>query len=504
MAVIIPDLFGAFQKGREYAIDRNWKDLENYETIEKMRTANDMAQLALLQERYYTPLKMNMFANNADNSEMQSQIQFTAFPGALSNARQFTNQAISNEGVQAATLGDTALANIAAITGNNAKTKAQGAIDVAQANNTDTGLVGKARADVVNEKARNALANIKIEQDIFKKSSEEKLLAINNSIEALKNIQELQPLLNQINNLKTAGDYNRALTLLIQAKGDYERAKIQANEGGYASVGVSGNGTSITSPNIDYTKATDTELGRYEGEELAILNNPNSTPMQKAMAQRRLDNIYTESGRRGYKTPQTPVERGSISFATYTPNTNFTLFSGATPATSQTTNQPQDLSGGGQPQQTQPITYQSPADADLAAYENKIRTKSKFGTEKKNRILGAISLQRNSSLFNAWGGIVGENDRYRGSVLVNGRPIPYSTNTAVNLTALGNDLTPLQRDLKQSLLLSGEFPVKSVNGKLEFDLDKLFPRIENNQVLTKPLIYGGGNYGQSSTNPIYR
>ena len=40
MAIVIPDLFGAFQKGREYAIDRNWKDLTNYEAIEKARNEN--------------------------------------------------------------------------------------------------------------------------------------------------------------------------------------------------------------------------------------------------------------------------------------------------------------------------------------------------------------------------------------------------------------------------------------------------------------------------------
>lgn len=462
MAVIIPDLFGAFQKGREYAIDRNWKDLENYETIEKMRTANDMAQLALLQERAYTPGKINMFYDNVDNSAMQNQIQFTAYPGALSNARQFTNQAISNEGVQAATINDTAQANITAITGNNAKTKAQGAIDVAQANNTDTGLVGKARADVVNEKARNALANIKIEQDIFNKSSEEKLLAINNSIESLKNIQELQPLLNQINNLKTAGDYNRALTLLIQAKGDYERAKIQANEGGYASVGANGNGAGITSPNIDYTKATDTELGRYEGEELAILNNTNSTPMQKAMAQRRLDNIYTESGRRGYQTPQTPVERGSISFATYTPNTNFTLFSGATPAPQQVANQTQDLTGGVQPQQTQATSL------------------VKSIEDNPNLAPAVKSVRKNYAILDESGGLglFGETDINPSTPLIRigNRQVGVSLQTlkALNDVKEIENLTPNQLLLYNSLLLNPKIkkiPVKDKNGneRLKFD-----------------------------------
>ena len=262
----------------------------------------------------------------------------------------------------------------------------------------------------------------------------------------------------------------------------------------------SGTGQSF---DVDLTQMTDAGLANLKRNAVAVLNKPDATPEEKFAAQRQIVNIDTVFAGRGF-TP--PVERGSISFATYIPNTNFTLFSGATPTPQQVANQTQDLTGGGQSQQNQPqqTTYQSQYDADLAAYENKIKTKSKIGVEQKNRILGAINLQRNSSLFNTWGGIVGENDQYRGSVLVNGRPIPYSTNTAVNLTALGNDLTPLQRSLKQSLLLSGEFPVKSVNGKLEFDLDKLFPRIENNQVLTKPLINGDGNYGFSSSNPRYK
>lgn len=565
MAIVIPDLFGAFQKGREYAIDRNWKDLENYETIEKMRNANDMAQLALLQERYYTPLKMNMFANNADNSEMQSQIQFTAYPGALSNARQFTNQAISNEGVQRATLPDTEQTQVATTLANNRVARGEATEKSAYAGNVDWEGKGKANAGVTNFKAGNALANVKIEQDIFKKSSEEKLLTLDNAIATLRNIQELQPLLNQIENLKAAGKYNEALTYLIQAKGDYERIKIQANEGGYASVGgVSGsNGQAIKYVNPAYKDYTNEALGALIDHHTELVNNPKTADASKAISNDILRAATKEAADRGIditngnqSTSNPTTGRGTEIVSPFMLNpyanqnrtyqidyrvrdeqgrlpidysvgvvgqgqqagvgvrTNPTNYTGTIgnnnlfgidinryidPANF--AGSPQDLSGGGQPQQS---TYQSPTDADLAAYEDKIRANSKIGAKQKNRILGAINLQRNSSLFNTWGGIVGENDQYRGSVLVNGRPIPYSTNTAVNLTALGNNLTPLQRELKQSLLLSGEFPVKTVNRKLEFNLDKLFPRIENNQVLTKPLIYGGGNYGSSSSNPRYK
>ena len=46
--IFIPDLFGSYQKGREAAIDANWKDLQNYESIENARHQNDAAALANL------------------------------------------------------------------------------------------------------------------------------------------------------------------------------------------------------------------------------------------------------------------------------------------------------------------------------------------------------------------------------------------------------------------------------------------------------------------------
>lgn len=48
--IVIPDLFGAYQKGKEQAIQSNWQDLKNYEAIEAARTANDRANLQLLGE----------------------------------------------------------------------------------------------------------------------------------------------------------------------------------------------------------------------------------------------------------------------------------------------------------------------------------------------------------------------------------------------------------------------------------------------------------------------
>lgn len=46
--IVIPNLFGAYQKGREEAIKANWDDLSNYEDIESKRTRNDLDALTLL------------------------------------------------------------------------------------------------------------------------------------------------------------------------------------------------------------------------------------------------------------------------------------------------------------------------------------------------------------------------------------------------------------------------------------------------------------------------
>lgn len=45
--LLIPDLFSAYAKGQEEAIDRNWNDLNQFETVEQARTANDLAKINL-------------------------------------------------------------------------------------------------------------------------------------------------------------------------------------------------------------------------------------------------------------------------------------------------------------------------------------------------------------------------------------------------------------------------------------------------------------------------
>lgn len=82
----IPDLFGAFMKGREYAIDRNWQDLKNYEAIEAARNANDLSSLDILGQRAQFGGKMSVFQNNVDNSARANEVAEAAQPGLLANA----------------------------------------------------------------------------------------------------------------------------------------------------------------------------------------------------------------------------------------------------------------------------------------------------------------------------------------------------------------------------------------------------------------------------------
>lgn len=84
--MFIPDLFGAYMKGREYAIDQNWKDLKYYEQVEAARNANDLASLDILGQRAQFGGKMNIFQNNVDNSARANEVAEAAQPGLLANA----------------------------------------------------------------------------------------------------------------------------------------------------------------------------------------------------------------------------------------------------------------------------------------------------------------------------------------------------------------------------------------------------------------------------------
>ena len=83
----IPDLFGAYTKGRELAIEKNWQDLKNFESVEAARNQNDLTAMDIWERRQQMPGKMNMFYNNVDTSQMNTDVAREAHPGVIAKAR---------------------------------------------------------------------------------------------------------------------------------------------------------------------------------------------------------------------------------------------------------------------------------------------------------------------------------------------------------------------------------------------------------------------------------
>ena len=82
----IPDLFGAYVKGRELAIEKNWQDLKNYEQVEQMRNSNDLQALDLLGKRADFGGNRSMFQNQADASSAAAEVMEYAQPGMVARA----------------------------------------------------------------------------------------------------------------------------------------------------------------------------------------------------------------------------------------------------------------------------------------------------------------------------------------------------------------------------------------------------------------------------------
>ena len=85
--IVIPDLFGAYQKGREAAIEANWNDLKNYENIEAMRTRNDRDALQLLAEEADYNINRSMMRDNGDISALNTALAKERFYSDVYNAR---------------------------------------------------------------------------------------------------------------------------------------------------------------------------------------------------------------------------------------------------------------------------------------------------------------------------------------------------------------------------------------------------------------------------------
>lgn len=85
--IAIPNLFGAYQKGREAAIEANWNDLKNYENIEAMRTRNDRDALQLLAEQADYNINRSMMRDNGDVSALNAALAKERFYSDVYNAR---------------------------------------------------------------------------------------------------------------------------------------------------------------------------------------------------------------------------------------------------------------------------------------------------------------------------------------------------------------------------------------------------------------------------------
>ena len=84
--IVIPDLFGSFQKGREAAIEANWKDLQNYESIENARHQNDAAALTNLATMADFGVRRRMVQNEGTNSDLNTQLNIAQMPAKLNIA----------------------------------------------------------------------------------------------------------------------------------------------------------------------------------------------------------------------------------------------------------------------------------------------------------------------------------------------------------------------------------------------------------------------------------
>ena len=85
--IVVPDLFGAYQKGREAAVVANWNDLKNYEDVEAMRTRNDRDALQLLADQADYNINRSMMRDNGDVSALNTALAKERFYSDVYNAR---------------------------------------------------------------------------------------------------------------------------------------------------------------------------------------------------------------------------------------------------------------------------------------------------------------------------------------------------------------------------------------------------------------------------------
>lgn len=95
----IPDLFGAYTKGRELAIDKNWQDLKNFESVEAQRNLNDLAAMDIWERRQQMPGKLSMYYDNVNSSSRANEVGEAGQRGMLALTNMGSDHAVNQYGV---------------------------------------------------------------------------------------------------------------------------------------------------------------------------------------------------------------------------------------------------------------------------------------------------------------------------------------------------------------------------------------------------------------------
>ena len=107
MAIFIPDLFGSYVDGREKAIDSNWKDMQNYNSVlgGQIDNARDMATFdaKVMQEKGKGLSSIAHGETDYDKSRLDTQLLKYMLNGAMANGGAWMAQYAANRlnGMQA-------------------------------------------------------------------------------------------------------------------------------------------------------------------------------------------------------------------------------------------------------------------------------------------------------------------------------------------------------------------------------------------------------------------
>jgi len=101
MAIFIPDLFGSYVDGREKAIDSNWKDMQNYNSVlgGQIDNARDMATFdsKVMQEKGKGLSSIAHGETDYDKSRLDTQLLKYMLNGAMANGGAWMAQYAANK-----------------------------------------------------------------------------------------------------------------------------------------------------------------------------------------------------------------------------------------------------------------------------------------------------------------------------------------------------------------------------------------------------------------------